>query len=216
MTISDWLAPKPEIWNIDLVQKHAALAGDWLAVKMREALIEEVRVAIQETPIHSPIEAVFYAWWEAVDQLQAGHGDVLDGLRLSPQVSVSLAGGFRCRPDFIVHQADLETWSQAHDLGVQYQDIAIELDGHDFHERTKEQVIERNQRDRALHDAGWRVFHFSGSELVKDPERCVREVWDVAEDALWRMRREMRARRHAHKQHSPEPPQEQRKEPDGA
>lgn len=199
----DPIKPKPEIWKIDLVQQQTALAADWLAAKSKQSLIDEVRVTILEQPIHSPIEAVFYAWWEAIDRHEAGHGDTLDGLELAPQVSVSLPNDFRCRPDFMVFPADIESWSEASDLGLQYQHIAVELDGHDFHERTKEQVTERNRRDRALQDAGWRVFHFSGSELVRDPERCVREVRVVAEEALWRMLRDMRARRHAQEQHAP-------------
>ena len=58
--------------------------------------------------------------------------------------------------------------------------IAVELDGHDFHEKTKAQVAYRNRRDRDLQSAGWTIFHFSGSELFREPCNCVREVMDFA------------------------------------
>jgi hypothetical protein len=74
-----------------------------------------------------------------------------------------------------------------------YPKIAVELDGHQFHERTPEQVVERNSRDRDLQRAGWTVFHFSYREFDREPQRCVSEVRAMANeaaenllDALWR------------------------------
>lgn len=45
--------------------------------------------------------------------------------------------------------------------------IAIECDGHDFHERTKEQVARDRERDRIMISLGWPVFHFTGSEIFR-------------------------------------------------
>lgn len=47
--------------------------------------------------------------------------------------------------------------------------IAVELDGHAFHERTKEQAARDKKRDRALLSKGWTVVRYTGSEVVKDP-----------------------------------------------
>jgi hypothetical protein len=48
-----------------------------------------------------------------------------------------------------------------------------------------------------LQSVGWKVFHFSGSEVVRHPLECVTEVMDFAWTALCRMRRQLRAsRRH--------------------
>lgn len=57
--------------------------------------------------------------------------------------------------------------------------FAIELDGHDFHERTKAQAARDRSRDRALSKAGWRVLRFTGSELWRDPTRCARDMRDA-------------------------------------
>ncbi|MBD1223262.1 endonuclease domain-containing protein [Virgibacillus halodenitrificans] len=57
--------------------------------------------------------------------------------------------------------------------------FAIECDGHDFHEKTKEQVTRDKSRDRDLTKLGYTVIRFSGSEIWKDPSRCVREVGSI-------------------------------------
>lgn len=54
--------------------------------------------------------------------------------------------------------------------------LAVELDGHDFHERTKEQAKRDKSRDRDLNRLGWRVLRFTGSEVFGDAERCVDEL----------------------------------------
>ena len=54
--------------------------------------------------------------------------------------------------------------------------IAIECDGHDFHERTKEQARNDRSRDRALTLAGWTVLRFTGSEIHVDAIRCASDV----------------------------------------
>lgn len=45
--------------------------------------------------------------------------------------------------------------------------IVVECDGHDFHERDKEQVSKDKKRDRDLQQMGFTVFRYSGSDLFK-------------------------------------------------
>lgn len=52
----------------------------------------------------------------------------------------------------------------------------VECDGHEFHDRTKEQAIRDRQRDRALQAEGYGVFRFTGSEIHNDAGRCTAEV----------------------------------------
>jgi very-short-patch-repair endonuclease len=54
--------------------------------------------------------------------------------------------------------------------------VAIETDGHDFHERTKEQAQRDKSRDRDLQAAGWRVLRFTGSEVFSNAAQCAEEV----------------------------------------
>jgi very-short-patch-repair endonuclease len=87
--------------------------------------------------------------------------------RLLPQQDVEACGN-RYRLDFMLESGK----------------IAIELDGHDFHERTKEQVEHRNKRDRDLQSDGWLVLHYSGSKFLSEPMNCILEV-----TAIWESRK---------------------------
>lgn len=54
--------------------------------------------------------------------------------------------------------------------------LAIELDGHDFHERTKEQAARDKSRDRLLQFHGWKAVRFTGSEIFRGAAACVAEA----------------------------------------
>ena len=47
--------------------------------------------------------------------------------------------------------------------------LIVEVDGHDFHERTKEQAQRDKSRDRFLVGRGYRLVRFTGSEIYADP-----------------------------------------------
>lgn len=55
--------------------------------------------------------------------------------------------------------------------------VAIECDGHDFHEKTKEQASRDKSRDRDLTLGGWVPMHFTGSEIYKDAAKCAAQVF---------------------------------------
>lgn len=59
---------------------------------------------------------------------------------------------------------------------------AIELDGHEFHEKTKEQVMKGNVRDRFFISKGITILHFSGSEVYNNPDGCIESVIDCITD----------------------------------
>jgi very-short-patch-repair endonuclease len=61
-------------------------------------------------------------------------------------------------------------------------------------------VTNRDQRDRDLQVAGFTVIHFSYSELVEDPRRCVGEVLSIAGD----QRRELSERVFSHARGGPD------------
>lgn len=55
----------------------------------------------------------------------------------------------------------------------------IECDGHDFHEKTKEQAAKDKKRDRDLQLMGFKVLHFTGSEIWKSSGNCILESMGV-------------------------------------
>ena len=66
--------------------------------------------------------------------------------------------------------------------------IAVECDGHDFHEKTKEQVARDKARDRSITSQGYRIFRFSGSEIYRDNVLCAQQVVNFAAQIVdeWR------------------------------
>ncbi len=56
--------------------------------------------------------------------------------------------------------------------------VFIECDGHDFHERTKEQAEHDRSKDRVIQAAGIPILRFTGREIFRDVVACVFETVD--------------------------------------
>lgn len=74
--------------------------------------------------------------------------------------NVVVAEGKLYRPDF-----EIQVWNAKIEKAI---DFIIEVDGHDFHEKTKVQAARDKKRDRLLQKVGYRIMHFTGSEVYKD------------------------------------------------
>ena len=57
--------------------------------------------------------------------------------------------------------------------------LIVECDGHDFHEKTKEQAQRDKARDRYLVGQGYRVLRFTGSEIYRSPVDVAEEIISV-------------------------------------
>ena len=57
----------------------------------------------------------------------------------------------------------------------------IECDGHNFHEKTKEQVIYDKKRERFLISTGRKVLRFSGTEILNESYKIVDELCEFFE-----------------------------------
>jgi very-short-patch-repair endonuclease len=66
--------------------------------------------------------------------------------------------------------------------------FAIELDGHDFHEKTKEQARRDKSRDRQLLGAGIHTLRYTGSEVVKDASECMTDAFATIDSLHKRIR----------------------------
>lgn len=135
-------------------------AQDYLAVGLRRHELNALRFV---SKCQSPIEQLLgmALWFEFVIPE--------DYVLVEMQYPVR-AGGKNYHLDFaIIHD-------QQHIPEKDRCLIAIECDGHDYHERTKEQAKHDKQRDRDLQLAGWHVLRFTGSEIHNNPLKCVREV----------------------------------------
>jgi len=54
--------------------------------------------------------------------------------------------------------------------------IVVEVDGHDFHQRTKQQAAHDKKRDRFFAATGLTVLRFTGSEVTRDAKACASEA----------------------------------------
>ena len=114
-----------------------------------------------------------WAGFPCVDLANAQHANVPE-LRffITPQAKVK-----NYKVDFLV-------WFS---IGRHQGGISVECDGHDFHEKTKEQAARDKKRDRELLTAGFPVMRFSGSEIHKDVLACAQHVAEALPNILWRV-----------------------------
>lgn len=145
--------------------------------KMVQSPIEErlaIALAVMECPIYfTPRGGVYFheplpGWIDPVHAKTIGDTDndesYAEWVDIIPQQKVE---GYRV--DFLII-------AKFHDTGTKVHRIVVECDGHDFHERTKEQAQRDREMDRKLQQAGYRVFRFTGSDIFRDACKCVEEV----------------------------------------
>lgn len=163
---------------IDRISTNIASYGSWLANDPRygDTPIERLFFAALNLAVTHceqeyftsarlvPVEA--FESWKDMPELDR------QTIFISPQVDVA---GWRV--DFLIHvHAD---WSRAEQPGpMGWNRLIVECDGHDFHERTKEQAARDRDRDRDRQAQldGIEIFRFTGSELWRDPLGCADQV----------------------------------------
>lgn len=189
------------IWvNDPVLLKNAPVQMGKILINADEYLKDLLDNYIEEVIGDSPIEEVLFA---AIDlgsrfgqqefelatfrtDLQPDHkAELLDALSFS-------AGKYRKSPAVIFPQVKILDWPVDFVFSVyssysdhKWHNLIIECDGHDFHERTKEQAAKDRSRDRRLQDVGHQVFRFTGHEIWKDPVSCAQQVFDWANNIIW-------------------------------
>jgi very-short-patch-repair endonuclease len=166
---------------------------DNLVRKATENTRETLDEIFQEARGDSPIEKLFftalqYQVWRNVSEysrfvvvdtaedetLSKGwqHNIDVPSLIIRPQAQLE---GWRV--DFLIHAYDF-----ARKGGPKgWRRLIVECDGHDFHERTKQQAAKDRSRDRHVQLSDYSVLRFTGSEIYKDAWGCADQVifWAV-------------------------------------
>jgi very-short-patch-repair endonuclease len=151
-----------------LLMERAANAGYMASAR---AIGEASRVC------ESPIEVLMMGAIISHLRIEGCPVSVLDpGLKIILPLNIKGTAGWVVSP-----QAKIVDYRV--DMLVGYRDrqgrqgfVAVECDGHDFHERTKEQAIRDKTRDRFLQEHFGAVLHFTGSEIHRDAWGCAGEV----------------------------------------
>lgn len=153
------------------VEKELLEVSDLRAKIEGVSFYSSVTNEIHELKIISPIEQFFYINW------RNAYSESED-LKLIPQYKI---GSF-CVDFSIDFLSPFIFSSQKNDdfifkeISKELPKIAIELDGHKFHEKTPLQVEKDKKRERFLISQGFTVIRFSGREIIKNAEICVNEV----------------------------------------
>lgn len=156
-------------WNKhEFVRGHMVRACQWVSQCRYDD--QDFTSVLQANAIESPLEAAFLVWWQVHSMTFRSIPELL--VEPVTQVPITVSGeSFRLDVAFVPFEPVLRTAAQKFNVPLK---VAIEFDGHEFHERSKEQVARRNHRDRVLQIAGWTALHFSGSEFHADPHVWVK------------------------------------------
>ena len=115
-----------------------------------EAMLSESLLQLNAVILHGNGDSIYLG------------GDEPDILRIFIQHGIG-----KYRVDFFLHHIVLSS-------GL-HKKLIVECDGHDFHEKTKEQARKDKSRDRDLQVVA-PVFRFTGSEIWKDAHDCAYQV----------------------------------------
>lgn len=160
----------------DNVSKFLADATDTYSRIKADQFSQGVFCELLESGIASPIEDIFYIAcnvWCASEFIElnpshfCGASGVIEegyGVFIEPQKQIG-----KYRVDFLLSQNGIGPKEHL-------TPVIIELDGHDFHDKNKLQRAYEKARDRFLVKAGYKVLHFTGSEVVLDPYKVTHEA----------------------------------------
>lgn len=137
--------------------------NDYLLDCKRYALNEIRRC---ESPIEQLLGIAFLNETSFVQGYLDSRSPRTDGyLAVLPQYQIDTPSG-KFRLDFLLElRTNLGTFR-----------LAVECDGHAFHEKTKQQAARDKRRDRAIVQEGVAIVRFTGSEIWANPRRCANEA----------------------------------------
>lgn len=117
----------------------------------------------------SPIEILFYSAWEIYfNQLDEKYHLWFN---MMPEYKTNINGN-TYYVDFVL-LCDFDKSA-----------LFIELDGHEFHEKTKYQAKKDKKRDRQLQQAGNSIYHYTGSEVYNNILDILNELKKWMDDRL--------------------------------
>lgn len=137
---------------------------------MLEGKIGGVELPTSVEKLDSPIEKILF--------IQLKHDlyfmNDYDFFRVYPQFEMRTEHSF-IRVDFLIEVKEDDKELK----------LIIECDGHDFHEKTKEQAQKDKSRDRFLAKNGYVVMRFTGSEIYKNPRRCIKDIDELIAEKIY-------------------------------
>lgn len=146
----------------------------FLSDKLKASAADQIELMIISATRHlqkhtqSPIEAMLF---EAVMTYQFCMSGKLP--RLDVDVPPPFDGSWLITPQAHIGNYRVDFLIKDSETGIT---AVVECDGHDFHERTKEQARKDRSRDRELQAKGYLVLRYTGSEIWRDPWKCAEDI----------------------------------------
>lgn len=164
---------------------------DLLREQATDLVLCELDLREKESSQESPIERLFELAMYCHVKYERGFFSTLSGLAPADYEDLYLGSPASLSEALLYQrQVQLEDWRVDFVFYVRggrvWLPLIVECDGHDFHERTKEQAAKDRGRDRSAQMTGYEIFRFTGSEIWRDPMKCARQVTEWAEAAASR------------------------------
>jgi very-short-patch-repair endonuclease len=149
------------VLKMDLLGGASTMGKSWEQYKKEylESVLEEANNRIYvselcESPIEKIVNLELYKLYEYFP---------VDECKVHPQVIIG-----KYVVDFLITYEIPNTSKELM--------IVVECDGHEFHEKTREQVARDKERDRFMTLEGYTILRYSGREICEDPFSVVRDV----------------------------------------
>lgn len=150
------------------IEKNVQKFMDWCAKEIGKWekdnwSIEMFNNFTDYTEISSPIERIL--WCAIRTAIKLNYLD--ERVQITPQHKVE-----NFRADFIIYYFPELSETKEEDI----KKILIECDSQEFHERTEIERRYEKKRDRFFQSKGYKTFHYTGAEIVKDPMNVAVEI----------------------------------------
>jgi very-short-patch-repair endonuclease len=162
--------------NVWSFMEHAA---DLHAAERKARFSQEMHANCLELGMESPIEHMF--WIACATLCDAAYTEINPEPTINKSGELVLGGGLFIRPQARLGTYRVDFALMQNGIGPDHilTPVVVELDGHAFHDKDKRQRSYEKARDRFLVKAGYRVLHFTGSDVVADPFKVAYESLDL-------------------------------------
>jgi very-short-patch-repair endonuclease len=170
------------------------MGNDWFSQMLARSedfltqVLEQYPIQLHdvESPIEQMMGAALWAWCGVADRFDYFEGYIFR----YDTVEVQLECLSRSKKHAnIGMQTKVGSYTAdfliAHIAGINgFGGVVVECDGHNYHERTKEQAAHDRRRDRELQERGFKVARFTGSEIWADPFGCAAQALAMANEEV--------------------------------
>lgn len=166
---------KETLINNDIRNKLNEL-GKFYGDIMADIFIDDISIQVSERNIKSPIEQLLFFGLKFIINTQSidiaepmlcykTNENYLRGIDIDFQYKIG-----KYFIDFIITKYSFINYKQEKEI------ILIECDSQEWHERTEEQRRYEKERDRYIQKQGYKIFHYTGKEIIQNPIKIAKEI----------------------------------------